>query len=60
MYCVKGKELLRNPNQQIKAIADFCGLKSATALCKFFRSKTGVTVSAWRTNANAAPASVRI
>ena len=51
----RAKELLRNPNRQIKAIADFCGLKSATALCKFFRSKTGVTMSAWRANANAAP-----
>ena len=43
------KELLRNPNQQLKTIADFCGFKSQNALCKFFRKKTGETMSAWRT-----------
>ena len=50
----RAKELLRNPNRQIKAIADFCGFKSTTALCKFFRGKTGVTMSAWRSGENAA------
>lgn len=44
----RAKELLRNPDRQIKAIADFCGFKNPTALCKFFRSKTGQTMSAWR------------
>ena len=42
------KELLHTPDQQIKAIADFCGFKSPAALCKFFRKKTGMTMSAWR------------
>ena len=44
----RAKELLRNPGQQIKAIADFCGLKSQNSLCKFFLKKTGMTMSAWR------------
>ena len=49
------KELLRNPDQQIKAIADFCGFKSPTALCKFFLKKTGMTMSAWRTSQEREP-----
>ena len=44
----RAKELLRNPDQQIKAIADFCGFKSQNSLCKFFLKKTGMTMSAWR------------
>ena len=44
----RAKELLRNPNQQLKSIADFCGFKSQNALCKFFLKKTGKTMSAWR------------
>lgn len=44
----RAKELLRNPNQQLKSIADFCGFKSQNALCKFFLKKTGMTMSAWR------------
>ena len=44
----RAKELLRNPSQQLKSIADFCGFKSQNALCKFFRKKTGKTMSAWR------------
>jgi len=44
----RAKELLRNPNQQLKSIADFCGFKSLNALCKFFHKKTGMTMSAWR------------
>lgn len=44
----RAKELLRNPDQQVKAIADFCGFKGPTALCKFFLKKTGMTMSAWR------------
>lgn len=45
----RAKELLRNPNQQLKSIADFCGFKSQNALCRFFLKKTGKTMSAWRT-----------
>ena len=45
----RAKELLRNPSQQLKAIADFCSFKSQNALCKFFRKKTGRTMSVWRT-----------
>lgn len=44
----RAKELLRNPSQQLKSIADFCGFKSQNALCKFFLKKTGKTMSAWR------------
>ena len=47
----RAKELLRNPNQQLKSIADFCGFKSLNALCKFFHKKTGMTMSAWRASA---------
>ena len=44
----RAKELLRNPAQQLKSIADFCGFKSQNALCKFFLKKTGQTMSNWR------------
>ena len=44
----RAKEMLRNPDQQIKAIADFCGFKHPAALCKLFLKKTGMTMSAWR------------
>ena len=44
----KAKELLRNPNQQIKAICDFCGFRTFNSLCKFFLKKTGMTMSEWR------------
>lgn len=44
----RAKELLRSPDQQIKAIAYFCGFKHPAALCKFFLKKTGMTMSAWR------------
>ena len=46
----RAKELLCNPNQQLKSIADFCGFKSQNALCKFFLKETGMTMSAWRLN----------
>ena len=48
MRLERAKELLRNPTQQLKTIADFCGFKSQNALCKFFLKKTGMTMSAWR------------
>lgn len=42
------KELLTYPNQQLKAISDFCGFKSPNSLRKFFLRETGMTMSAWR------------
>lgn len=44
----RAKELLRNPAQQLKSIADLCGFRSQNALCRFFLKKTGRTMSAWR------------
>ncbi len=44
----KAKELLRNPNQQLKTICDFCGFKTFNALCKFFLKETGMTMTEWR------------
>ena len=44
----RAKELLRNPGQQLKSIADFCGFKSQNAMCRFFLNKIGCTMSAWR------------
>ena len=46
----RAKELLRNPSQQLKSIADFCGFRNQNSLCKFFLKKTGMTMSAWRTS----------
>lgn len=42
------KEMLANPDQQLKAISDFCGFKSPNSLRKFFLRETGLTMSAWR------------
>lgn len=44
----RAQDLLRDPNQQLKAISDFCGFKSPNSLRKFFRQATGQTMSAWR------------
>ena len=44
----RARELLRNPNQQLKSIANFCGFKNQNSLCKFFLKETGMTMSAWR------------
>ena len=42
------QELLLNPSQYLGAIANLCGYASQNAACKFFRIKTGMTMSAWR------------
>lgn len=42
------QELLSNPAQELSAIANLCGYSSQNAACKFFRIKTGMTMSAWR------------
>lgn len=43
----RAQDLLRDPNQQIKAISDFCGFASPNSLRKFFRAATGRTMSDW-------------
>ena len=42
------KELLSDPAQELYAIANLCGYSSQNAACKFFRLKTGSTMTAWR------------
>lgn len=44
----RAKELLRNQSIQLKVISDFCGFKNPNSMRKFFLSKTGQTMSAWR------------
>lgn len=44
----RAKELLANSTQDIASISSFCGLKTANALCKFFRKETGKSPSEWR------------
>jgi transcriptional regulator GlxA family with amidase domain len=42
------KILLLQRNISLEAIADRCGWKSLSSLCRCFRKKTGVTLSAFR------------
>ena len=42
------QELLSNPAQDLSAIANLCGYSSQNAACKFFRFKTGMTMTEWR------------
>lgn len=42
------KELLSNPAQELDSIANLCGYSSRNAACKFFRLKTGTTMTDWR------------
>lgn len=44
----KAKELLMNPLLPMKAISDFCGFKTPNSLSRFFRLKTGQSMTAWR------------
>jgi len=44
----KAKELLKNSSLDVSAIANFCGLKAANALWKFFRQETGTSPTEWR------------
>ena len=45
--------LLRNPRQQIKALAELCGWKSSAALRTAFRAKHGKSPDEWRTGLQA-------
>ena len=42
------KMFLKNPNQLLKPISDFCGFKYPNSLRKFFLKDTGLTLSEWR------------
>ena len=44
----RAKQLLLNPNQNIKSISDFCGFQHPNSLRKFFLKETGMTLSVWR------------
>ena len=44
----RAKQLLRDPNQMLKSIADFCGFTHPNSLRKFFLHETGMTLTAWR------------
>ena len=41
-------ELLRNPNQAIGPIANFCGWRSETTLMLDFKKRTGMSMREWR------------
>lgn len=49
----RAKELARNPNLLLNAISDFCGFTDPNSLRKFFRKKTGMTMSKWRASLQA-------
>lgn len=44
----RAKELLSNSRQDLSAIANFCGFKTANSFWKFFRQETGQSPSQWR------------
>ena len=44
----RAKQMLLNPNQELKPISSFCGFKNPNSLRKFFLKETGLTLSAWR------------
>jgi len=44
----RAKQLLLNPNQQLKPLADFCGFSHPNSLRKFFLKETGMTLSEWQ------------
>ena len=44
----RAKQLLLDPNQQLKSISDFCGFTHPNSLRKFFLRETGLTLTAWR------------
>ena len=45
------KEMLRNPRQDLKSLADFCGYKRPNSLAKIFRATTGMSMRKWRAEA---------
>ena len=51
----KVKELLRQRTTDISMIADLCGWTSAGYLRRFFRQRTGQSLSAWRTSSAGTP-----
>lgn len=44
----RAKQLLKDPNIQLKAISDFCGFTNPNSLRKFFKRTTGHSMRAWR------------
>lgn len=42
------QSLLANPRQELESLAGLCGYESQNALRKFFKARTGLTLSAWR------------
>lgn len=44
----EAKRLLADPSRQIKAIGDFCGFSTESAMRKFFRRETGLSMREWR------------
>ena len=48
----KAKSLLTDSKMDMTAIASFCGFSAAKAFWKFFRQKTGVSPSQWRSAQN--------
>ena len=46
--------LLRNPRQQIEAIADLCGYGTPSFLKRLFKQRTGQSMREWRKHADAA------
>ena len=43
----RAKQLL-DGTMPLKVISDFCGFENPNSLRKFFKSKTGMTMTAWR------------
>lgn len=44
----RAKQLLKEDSMPIKSIANFCGFENPNSLAKFFKAKTGLTMTAWR------------
>jgi LacI family transcriptional regulator len=44
----RAKDLLREGAMPLKAISDFCGFENPNSLRKFFKARTGRTMSEWR------------
>ena len=49
----RAKELLRRGDMPMKVIADFCGFENPNSLGKFFKAKTGKTMTNWRDSCTA-------
>jgi len=50
----RAKQLLAG-TMPLKAISDFCGFESPNSLRKFFKSQTGITMTAWRRQPESRP-----